>query len=124
MLQCGMGFARSARAQDAGGEPFDFDRLTAAMPALAAESARDPERAEGLFSTLYYDDYQAIQFDPDRARWAGDGAGFHLHAFHLGWHFAEPAHARRAQPDAACGDGKRQLHRGPTASPSRRARKR
>lgn len=90
LLHCGMAFVRPAAAQDSAGEPFDFDRLTAAMQDLATGPAQPPERAKGFFDALDYDDYQAIQFNPDRARWAGENAGFHLHAFHLGWLFAEP----------------------------------
>lgn len=72
------------------GEPFDFDRLTEAMRSLAALPHEAPAKAEGFFTGFTYDDYQAIQFDPKRARWAGPEAGFHVHAFHLGWLFAEP----------------------------------
>lgn len=72
------------------GEPFDFDRLTEEMRALAAADPVTAERVEGFFTDFTYDDYQAIQFNPKQARWAGADAGFHVHAFHLGWLFAEP----------------------------------
>lgn len=74
----------------AAGEPFDFDSLTRAMGELAALPHQPPAKVEGFFTDFSYDDYQAIQFDPVRARWAGPEAGFHVHAFHLGWLFAEP----------------------------------
>ncbi len=82
--------AQPARPEEAAGEPFDFDSLTKAMGELAALPHQAPAKAEGFFTDFTYDDYQAIQFDPKRARWAGPEAGFHVHAFHLGWLFAEP----------------------------------
>lgn len=74
----------------AAGVPFDFDALTEEMRALAQAEAVPAERLGGFFTDFSYDDYQAVQFNPKRARWAGPEAGFHLHAFHLGWLFAEP----------------------------------
>lgn len=70
--------------------PFDFDRLTAEMRAMAATDAVPPTPASGFFLDFGYDDYQAVQFNPKQARWAGSDAGFQLHAFHLGWLFTEP----------------------------------
>ncbi len=72
------------------GEPFDFDRLTEMMRQLAATPHEPPAAAEGFFTDFDYDDYLSVQFDPKRARWAGPEAGFHVHAFHLGWLFDEP----------------------------------
>ncbi len=77
-------------ATSAEGAPFDFDRLTEEMRRLAGEAYRPPAKAEGFFTDFTYDDYQAVQFDPAMARWSGPDAGFLLHAFHLGWLFAEP----------------------------------
>ncbi|MBP9184660.1 MAG: glucan biosynthesis protein G [Fuscovulum sp.] len=97
MLQCSTILAGPARAETAPAaapqpapDPFDFDRLAEAMRALSAAPFQPAARAEGFFTDFTYDDYQAVQFDPDRARWAGPEAGFHVHAFHLGWLFAEP----------------------------------
>ncbi|MDX5402513.1 MAG: glucan biosynthesis protein [Rhodobacterales bacterium] len=74
----------------AAGVPFHFDALTEEMRVLAQTEAVPAERLSGFFTDFSYDDYQAVQFNPKRARWAGPEAGFHLHAFHLGWLFAEP----------------------------------
>jgi periplasmic glucans biosynthesis protein len=71
-------------------QPFDFDTLTAAMQALSQAPAVPAQKAEGFFTDFVYDDYQAIQFNPKQARWAGTDVGFQVHAFHLGWLFAEP----------------------------------
>ncbi|MFN4153807.1 MAG: glucan biosynthesis protein [Paracoccaceae bacterium] len=95
LLHCSTGLVSVANARtEAGtedlGEPFDFDRLTAAMREFAAAPHVPPARAEGFFSDFSYDDYQAVQFNPKQARWSGTDAGFHAHAFHLGWLFAEP----------------------------------
>ncbi|SEN95081.1 glucans biosynthesis protein [Pseudorhodobacter antarcticus] len=70
--------------------PFDFDWLTANARTRATTPAQTPPKAEGFFTSFTYDDYQAVQFNPAQSRFAGPDAGFHLHAFHLGWLFAEP----------------------------------
>jgi periplasmic glucans biosynthesis protein len=80
----------TAMEQAAEGEPFDFDTLTQSMQALSKAPAVAAVKAEGFFTDFTYDDYQAIQFNPDQARWAKTDAGFQVHAFHLGWLFAEP----------------------------------
>lgn len=95
LLQCSTSLVSSANAQtepqvEASGVPFDFDRLTTEMRDLAATPHAVPQRAQGFFSDFTYDDYQAVQFNPKQARWSGTQAGFHVHAFHLGWLFAEP----------------------------------
>lgn len=99
MLHCSTALVGIARAdtaatgavsEQAPEQPFSFDLLTEQMRLLSQEEARAPEVAQGFFSDFSYDDYQAVQFDPDQARWAGPQAGFHLHAFHLGWLFSEP----------------------------------
>lgn len=72
------------------GAQFDFDTLTEEMRVLSQSDAVPAERLSGFFTDFSYDDYQAVQFNPKRARWAGPEAGFHLHAFHLGWLYAEP----------------------------------
>ncbi|MBN2629906.1 MAG: glucan biosynthesis protein G [Rhodobacteraceae bacterium] len=98
-LQCGTLVPRVAWAEGASattapeamrGVPFSFDSLTDEVRALAAKPSQPAKPAEGFFTELNYDDYQAVQFNPQQARWAGPEAGFHLHAFHLGWLFAEP----------------------------------
>ena len=80
----------AAPAAASAGVPFDFDRLTEEMRVLAQAPQAPATIATGFFSDFTYDDYQAVQFNPKRARWAGPEAGFHMHAFHLGWLFAEP----------------------------------
>lgn len=98
LLHCSTILARPAMAQSAPAEtepvaapmPFDFNRLTEDARALSEQSAVPAAKAAGFFTDFNYDDYQAIQFNPEQARWAGPDAGFHLHAFHLGWLFAEP----------------------------------
>ena len=96
LLHCSTILSSPARAQDAAtppedaGAPFDFDILTEQMRALAAQPHQPAPKAEGFFTGFDYDDYQSVQFDPARARWSGEDAGFQVHAFHLGWLFAEP----------------------------------
>lgn len=98
MLHCGFGAAGLANAQTAlpatapvtGSQPFDFEWLTARMQALATEPAVTPDRPDGFYSSFDYDDYRAINFDPARARWSDSAGAFRVHAFHLGWLFAEP----------------------------------
>ncbi len=96
MLQCGMGGVSSALAQTVAApaasvaEPFDFDRLTAAMQDMATRPAVAPVKPDGFHTSFDYDDYRAINFDPARARWSEDAGRFRLAAFHLGWLFAEP----------------------------------
>ncbi|WP_372838280.1 glucan biosynthesis protein [Phaeovulum sp.] len=102
ILHCSTALSGSALAQSAPlnadasgpaapvGSAFDFDVLTEEVRALAQLDHSPAAKAEGFFSDFNYDDYQAVQFNPKQARWAGPEAGFHLHAFHLGWLFAEP----------------------------------
>lgn len=93
LLHCGTSLVPMAQAQTApvaAGVPFDFDTLTQDMRALAQADAAPAERVSGFFTDFTYDDYKSVQFNPRRARWAGPEAGFHLHAFHMGWLFAEP----------------------------------
>lgn len=99
-LQCSTSLVPMAQAQTAPTAPvapaplvdmpFDFDLLTEEMRVLSQAPAVPAERVSGFFSDFSYDDYQAVQFNPKRARWAGPEAGFHMHAFHMGWLFAEP----------------------------------
>ena len=100
-LLCTTSLARPARADGAqpavspemnqvAGQPFDFDSLTEAMRNLSTQPHAAPLRVEGFFSDFTYDDYQAIQYDPSRAKWSVPDQGFQVHAFHLGWLFAEP----------------------------------
>ena len=95
ILHCSTSLTGAARAETApAAEPvgvaFDFDVLTEDMRVLSQSPHTPAAKAEGFFTDFNYDDYQAIQFNPKQARWAGPEAGFHLHAFHLGWLFAEP----------------------------------
>ncbi|MEO5615601.1 MAG: glucan biosynthesis protein G [Cypionkella sp.] len=100
LLQCSTSLSSAAWADTAApaaatpevvnAEPFSFDILTAAMQQRATTPHQAPAKVEGFFTTFNYDDYQAVQFNPDRGRWAGPKAGFNVQAFHLGWLFAEP----------------------------------
>ena len=100
ILQCSTSLTGAALAQTAPVDvivaepdaaiPFDFDWLTEEARTLAQAPATPAVKAEGFFSDFSYDDYQAVQFNTKQARWAASDAGFHLHAFHLGWLFAEP----------------------------------
>jgi glucans biosynthesis protein len=74
----------------AAGVPFDFDALTEEMRVLSQAKAVPAETVSGFFTDFTYDDYNSVQFNPKRARWAGPQAAFHMHAFHMGWLFAEP----------------------------------
>lgn len=101
LLHCGTSLVPMAQAQTAlapktaqdpaaAGVSFDFDALTEEMRVLSQAEAVPPERVSGFFTGFTYDDYNSVQFNPKRARWAGPEAAFHLHAFHMGWLFAEP----------------------------------
>lgn len=94
VLHCGFGASIPASAQTLDtavpSQPFDFEWLTAQMRDRAAAAPLPVDRPEGFHTGFDYDDHRAINFDPARALWA-DGAGrFRMHAFHLGWLFAEP----------------------------------
>ena len=98
VLQCSTSLTSVARADTAPAvapsapvaTAFDFDWLTEDMRARSQTAAVPAAKVEGFFTDFTYDDYQAIQFNPERARWSGTDATFRLHAFHLGWLFAEP----------------------------------
>lgn len=77
------------RAQEEG-EAFSFERLAERMKALAAENYAPPEPVGGAISDMDYDDYRLVQYRRDAARWAGTGAPFVLHAYHMGWLFDTP----------------------------------
>lgn len=81
---------KTAQDPAAAGVPFDFDALTEEMRVLSQAEAVPAESVSGFFTGFTYDDYNSVQFNPKRARWAGPEAAFHLHAFHMGWLFAEP----------------------------------
>ncbi|GGW24769.1 glucans biosynthesis protein G [Gemmobacter lanyuensis] len=89
-LRSGAVLAQDAPAA-AAPQQFSFDSLTAAMKDKAAQPYVAPEKISGFFAGLKYDDYRLVSYDPERARWAGDeGSQFQLHAFPMGWLFAEP----------------------------------
>lgn len=69
---------------------FSFDALTEEMRALSGKPYESASRLEGFLAELDYDDYRRIRFRPDHARWQGEDARFLVHAFHMGWLFAEP----------------------------------
>lgn len=72
-------------------QQFSFDLLTQQMRDKAAQPFAAPDKISGFFAGLKYDDYRLVSFNPDRARWRDDkDAQFQLHAFPMGWLFAEP----------------------------------
>ncbi len=72
-------------------QQFSFDLLTQQMRDKAAQPFAAPDKISGFFAGLKYDDYRLVSFNPDRARWREDKDGqFQLHAFPMGWLFAEP----------------------------------
>lgn len=78
-------------AQEPGASAFDFDSFSARMQDLAT-TAFEPLSAlvpEPLHN-LDYDAYRRIQYRPDSSKWADDGHGYRLQAFHLGWLYTEP----------------------------------
>ncbi|SEO30572.1 glucans biosynthesis protein [Gemmobacter aquatilis] len=86
----GAGFAQEA-APAAAPQQFSFDLLTQMMQGKAAQPYVAPEKIGGFFAGLKYDDYRLVSYDPARARWAQDkDSQFQLHAFPMGWLFAEP----------------------------------
>jgi len=80
-----------AVAEDAEIGPFDFESFTERMQALAqaAYAPAVPALPE-VYATLNYDGYRMVQFNPQRAKWAGAGLGYEVHAFPMGWLFKEP----------------------------------
>lgn len=93
MAAAGRGFAQEAAtpAPDAAPQQFSFDMLTRQMQDRAALPYAAPEKISGFFAGLKYDDYRLVSFDPEKARWNDDkDSQFQLHAFPMGWLFAEP----------------------------------
>lgn len=90
---------RQAVAGDAAPQHFDFDRLTEAMRALAAERHVAAEPVTGPLAALDYDDYRLLRFRPDRRR--DLGADFALLAFAPGWLFREPVEIYRVEGGVA-----------------------
>ncbi|PRD36310.1 UNVERIFIED_CONTAM: opgG [Trichonephila clavipes] len=93
MAAAGRGFAQEAPAPaiDAAPQQFSFDMLTRQMQDRAALPYAAPEKIGGFFAGLKYDDYRLVSFDPAKARWSDDkDSQFQLHAFPMGWLFAEP----------------------------------
>jgi glucans biosynthesis protein len=72
--------------------PFSFDLLSQQMQDKAKSDFKPAQvQLPDFIAKLGYDDYQHIQFRPERARWAQDkGQLFHVFAFHMGWLFKEP----------------------------------
>lgn len=89
-LALAAGLRPGALRAEGEGVPFSFDLLTEEMRARAATPDAPAEAPEGFWTELDYDAYRLIRFRTDRARWQGDEAPFHLHAFHMGWLFPEP----------------------------------
>ncbi len=77
--------AEGAMPAIAGPQPFSFEWLDARMIEAAQVDYVAPNDAPEVIADLDYDSYRKIQFDPQRARWDGDGSLFRLHAFHPGW---------------------------------------
>ncbi|TMV41192.1 glucan biosynthesis protein D, partial [Thioclava sp. BHET1] len=72
------------------GQKFSFDWLTEQMRTRAKADYKAPDKVTGILGQLKYDDYQRIQYNPDRARWSSPGSMFRVDAFHLGWLFDTP----------------------------------
>lgn len=70
--------------------PFSFEALTEQMRQRASEAPQEPSEMDGPLAALGYDDYQHIQFNPDRARWSDPKSFFRLNAFAPGWLFKDP----------------------------------
>ncbi|MDE3123165.1 MAG: glucan biosynthesis protein G [Paracoccaceae bacterium] len=83
-----------AMAEDAPGpaapQKFSFDILTQQMRELSKKPYVAPQKVTSFLGALKYDDYQRIQYNPDRARWNTPGSFFRMDAFHLGWLFDTP----------------------------------
>ncbi len=71
-------------------QKFSFDILTEAMRSKAQSPYVVPPKVSSFLDNLKYDDYQRIQYNPDRARWDTPGSFFRIDAFHLGWLFDTP----------------------------------
>ena len=73
------------------GAPFSFDDLTSKMRALAAKPfAPGTAKLPDFLANLSYDAYRLIQPRPDKAINLGQGLGYNIQPFHLGWLFKEP----------------------------------
>nr|WP_272213564.1 glucan biosynthesis protein [Marinicella sp. W31]MDC2879523.1 glucan biosynthesis protein [Marinicella sp. W31] len=80
----------AVEAQEPRPDAFTFDKLTAQMRAKAGEPYQEPAQSiPEPFSSLHYDDYRAIRYDPNKAIWR-DQSNFQLQAFALGWLFKTP----------------------------------
>ncbi len=96
MLLATTALPRIAAAQDAGTpaaaapQKFSFDLLTEQMRARAKQPYVAPQKVTSFLGQLKYDDYQRIQYNPDRARWDTPDSFFRVDAFHLGWLFDTP----------------------------------
>ena len=71
--------------------PFDFESFSQRMKDLAAQSHQPPAPlASAFYANLDYDGYRRVQFNTERAKWIGDGHGYQVHGFPMGWLFKEP----------------------------------
>lgn len=72
-------------------EKFDFAWLKGHARTLASEpyKSRKGDTPESL-KKLSWDDYQAIQFRPEKSLWQDEGSAFHAQLFHLGLYFQTP----------------------------------
>ncbi|MEX0604054.1 MAG: glucan biosynthesis protein [Marinobacter sp.] len=70
---------------------FDFAWLKGHARTLASEAykSRKGDTPESL-KKLSWDDYQAIQFRPEKSLWQEEGSEFHAQFFHLGLYFQTP----------------------------------
>jgi len=79
------GALQAGEAQPASpSEPFDFASLTERMKRLA-QAPYVPAKPSPRGPELDYDGYRAVQFRPERARWAEDDIGYQVHAYAPGW---------------------------------------
>ena len=72
-------------------KPFDFAWLKGHARYLSGQpyQSRKGDLPKSL-KNISWDDYQAIQFRPDKSLWQFKGSDFHLQFFHLGLYFQTP----------------------------------
>ena len=70
---------------------FDYAWLKGHARTLASKPYQDHKgELPASLRALSWDDYQAIQFRPDRSLWQEPGSAFHAQLFHLGLYFQRP----------------------------------
>ncbi|QCF27015.1 glucan biosynthesis protein [Hydrocarboniclastica marina] len=71
--------------------PFDYAWLKGHARDLASRPHRSHEgELPKVLQNLSWDDYQAIQFRPEKSLWQDEGSAFRAQLFHLGLYFQTP----------------------------------